>query len=128
MKRIVVLVALLTIVSFHCLAQDESYVKGCRAHFTLEDSIPSMNFDEFLANNIVFIDNGADAVTLCTIEFDVVGTGIIDNIHVSSLGNVDFVEIAVKEAVKKSEPYWILDSSALGNKVRVQFKYKWMLY
>lgn len=128
MKRIVVLVALLTIVSFHCLAQDESYVKGCRAHFTLEDSIPSTNFDEFLLQNVEWIDNGDNVQTLLIIEFDVVGNGVIDNVQIHDKCKCcDFCVAAVEKAVLKSAPYWVLEPSALGNKERVQFKYRWAL-
>ncbi len=114
-------------VSILCPAQDNSYDRVAHAHFTLEDSIPSMNFDEFLSRNVEWIDNGADAQTICTIEFDVVGNGEIENISVTSLGHVDFVEKAVLKAVLKGAQYWVLDPSALGNRERMQFKYKWVI-
>lgn len=127
-RRLLFILATLGAVIFsHCLAQDESYKNECRAHFSLEDSIPSMNFDEFLARNIVYVDNGADATTLCIIEFDVTGNGRIDNVNVTTNGNVEFVENAVREAVNKSEQYWMLDSSVQGNRVKMQFKYKWII-
>ena len=126
MKKSIILSLLILGANSIC-AQDNSYDRIAHAHFSLEDSIPSMNFDEFLSQNVEWIDNGADAQTVCTIEFDVVGNGEIDNISVTSLGNVDFVEAAVKKAVLKGAPYWVLKPPALGNKERVRFKYKWKI-
>ena len=111
-----------------CLAQNEPFKVGCHAHFTLEDSIPSMNFDEFLLLNVEWIDNEVDIVTSLIIEFDIVGNGVIDNVQIHDKCKCcDFCVAAVEKAVLKSAPYWVLEPSALGNRERMQFKFKWAL-
>ena len=127
-RRILIIITLLTVIFVPCFAQDESYKVECHAHFTFEDSIPSMNFDEFLLQNVVWIDNEVDIQTSLIIEFDVVGNGEIDNIQINDKCKCcDFCVAAVEKAVWKSAPYWVLKSSALGNKERMRFKFKWAL-
>ena len=118
----------MTIIYFPCLAQEGSYKKECQAHFRLEDSIPSMNFDEFLLLNVEWIDNEVDIVTSLIIEFDIVGNGVIDNVQIHDKCKCcDFCVAAVKKAVEKSEQYWMIDSSVPCNRVKMQFKYKWII-
>ena len=127
-RRLLILTTLLTIIYIPGLAQDVFYKRDLKAHFSLEDSIPSMTFDEFLGQNVEWFDDGVDIQTLLIIEFDVIGTGEIDNIQIiDKCKCCDFCVEAVKNAVLKSAQYWVLDSSNLGKKVSMQFKFKWML-
>ncbi len=70
-------------------------------------------------------DNGINAQALCIIEFDVIRNGIIENIKVTS--NCDFCNTAVEEAVKLSSRYWILKPICRHKRVKVSYRYKYLV-
>ena len=123
-KTLFTILFFLTLASCHA-PHKSCYIDGHQAYFCFADSSGYVNFNEFISKNIVMPNNGVDAQVLCLIEFEVINDGKIGDIKVTS--NCDFCNIAVKNVIELSAPYWKLKPLTNPKRIKVRFEYKYMI-